>query len=144
MSVSSLTRRTLLLGLLVAGCARAQPTSLSYDGLVAALEESGASVETVGDIEQVFFSVPGRSLRVDGADVQVFEYVDEAARQADSDLISTDGSTIGTSMVTWIDQPNFWAEGRLIVLYVGREAAVFERLSGVLGDPLTEPWPRQG
>ena len=52
-----------------------------------------------------------------------------------------DGSPNPTTMVTWIDQPNFWARGRLIVLYVGRQAATIERLSSALGQPLTEPWP---
>lgn len=44
-------------------------------------------------------------------------------------------------MVTWIDQPDFWPHGRLIVLYLGQESATIELFSAVLGEPLTEPWP---
>ena len=101
----------------------------------------GATVEPTGELEQAFFSVNGRTVRIDGADVQVFEYVDEASRLAESSLIAPDGGSIGTTMVTWVDQPTFWAKGRLIVLYIGREAAGIEKLSGLLGDPITTPWP---
>ena len=40
-------------------------------------------------------------------------------------------------MVTWVDTQHFWADGRLIVLYVGNDAQVIELLRGALGDPLT-------
>lgn len=151
MTVLRITYGTLLLSLLLVGCARAAPTpgapsvaaeaGFSYDDLVAALAAGGATVDPTGELEQAFFSVNGRTARIDGADVQVFEYADEASRLAESSLIAPDGGSIGTTMVTWVDQPTFWAKGRLIVLYVGREASVIEKLRGLLGDPLTEPWP---
>lgn len=136
------------LALLVAACSAtaarpiAAPTEapaaeVAIQGdLVAALRDSGATVEMGDLIEQVFFQVKGQIIRVNGVDVQVFEYADEAARAADSDQISADGTNIGTSMVTWVDQPNFWAQGRLIVLYVGSEAQIIELLQGVLGEPI--------
>jgi hypothetical protein len=40
---------------------------------------------------------------------------------------------------SWIDRPNFWADGRLIVLYLGEDQAVFDLLSSFLGSPITEP-----
>ena len=155
MTVLRIAFRTLLLSLLLVGCARAASTpaapsaggegaAFSYDDLMGALEAGGATVEPTGELEQAFFSVIGRTIRIDGADVQVFEYVDEASRLAESSLIAPDGGSIGTTMVTWVDQPTFWSKGRLIVLYVGREAAVIKKLGGLLGDPLTEPWPEQG
>jgi hypothetical protein len=52
-------------------------------------------------------------------------------------MVSPDGSSIGTSMVTWVDQPNFWARDRLIVLYVGKDAGTIDLLSEVLGEPIT-------
>jgi hypothetical protein len=149
MTVRRITYRTLLFSLLLVGCApapgvppaAAQEAHFSYDDLKGALEAGGATIEPTGELEQAFFSVNGRTARIDGADVQVFEYADEASRLAESSLIAPDGGSIGTTMVTWVDQPTFWAKGRLIVLYVGREAAVIENLGRVLGDPLTEPWP---
>ena len=43
-----------------------------------------------------------------------------------------------TTIVTWIDQPNFWATDRLIVLYVGTDADVIGRLTKALGQPITQ------
>ena len=73
------------------------------------------------------------------AEVQVYEYPDEETREADSSAIAPSGSPIGDRYVSWLDQPNFWAAGRLIVLYVGREREVLDLLSTVLGQPITEP-----
>ena len=89
------------------------------------------------EVEQVFFSVKGQKIKVNDAEIQVFEYSDEASRKADSDQISPDGTNIGTSMITWVDQPNFWAKGRVIVLYIGKEAATIDLLTGVMGKPIT-------
>jgi hypothetical protein len=118
--------------------------AFGLDDLSEALSQAGAGAQPGDSIEQSFFSVPGRILQVNGSDVQVFEYADAAAREAESSQIGPDGGSIGTTMVTWIDQPNFWAKGRLIVLYVGREAALITTLSAILGDPITDPWPTQG
>ncbi len=105
--------------------------------LVDALSERGATVELGENVAQPFFSVPGRSIKVNGAGVQVFEYDDAAARESESATISQDGATIGTTMVTWIGRPNFWARDRVIVLYVGGDADAIARLTEVLGAPIT-------
>jgi len=110
----------------------------STAGLLEALQATGATVQLTEEIEQPFFDVVGQIIRVDGAEVQVFAYEDEESRQAASALISPDGRTVGVDMVTWIDQPNFWARGRLIVLYVGRDPEIIALLSNVLGESITE------
>ena len=102
------------------------------------LQAAGAAVEPAGEIEQAFFGPIGQVFRVNGADVQVFEYPDEAARMAESEQISPDGATIGTTMVTWVDEPHFWAVGRTIVLYVGSDQVVVDVLNRVLGEPIAE------
>jgi hypothetical protein len=110
-----------------------------YVELVDALRAAGATVEPAKEVEQAFFSVKGQKIKLNDAEIQVFEYSDEATRKAESNLISLDGTNIGTSMVTWVDQPNFWAKGRIIVLYVGKDAPTIELLSSNLGDPITNP-----
>jgi len=105
--------------------------------LIEALEAAGAEVEPGETFEESVFDIPSHGLKVNGADVQVFEFENEASREAASALISENGSEIGTVMVTWIDQPNFWAKGRVIVLYVGKDPATIELLTGLLGDPIT-------
>lgn len=110
----------------------------THDEFVDALRAVGASVEPQGDVHQPFFQVSGSVLQVNGVDVQVFEFADQASRQQASQMISGDGTSIGPNMVTWVDQPNFWARGRLIVLYVGQDQAIINLLTGVLGEPLTQ------
>ena len=108
-----------------------------YVELIDALRAAGAEVEPVEQIEQPFFDATGQIIQVNGADVQAFEFVDESARNTASDQVSPDGSSTGTTMITWVDQPNFWAKGSVIVLYVGKEAATINLLTSVLGEPIT-------
>ncbi|HZD55167.1 MAG TPA: hypothetical protein VE136_00470 [Anaerolineales bacterium] len=109
-----------------------------YVDLVDALRGAGATVEPTGEVNQPFFDVTGQVIKVNGAEVQVFEFADETARKGVSDQIPPSGSPIGTTMVTWIDQPNFWAKGDVIVLYIGQDEATIDLLTSVLGEPLTE------
>ncbi|HEX6303682.1 MAG TPA: hypothetical protein VFZ76_05785 [Anaerolineales bacterium] len=110
-----------------------------YAEFVDSLRAAGASVEPEGNLDQPFFQVDGRLLQINGTDVQVFEFADQAARQQAQQLISEDGTSVGPTMLTWVGQPNFWARGRLIVLYVGQDQAIIDLLNQVLGDPLTKP-----
>ena len=108
-----------------------------YIELVDKLRAAGATVEPNGTVEQPFFEVSGQMIKVDGADVQVFVFPDEATRESVSSLITPEGQPNPTSIVDWVDQPNFWAKGQIIVLYVGKDQIVIERLSQVLGNPIT-------
>ena len=110
-----------------------------YIEVVDALRASGATVEPGSTVEQPFFEVSGQTIKVDGADVQVFEFPDDDTRESVSSLITPEGQPSPTSIVDWVDQPNFWAKGQVIVLYVGKSQSVIERLSEVLGDPITTP-----
>lgn len=108
-----------------------------YVELVDALTAVGATVEPAGPVDQEFFEPTGQLIKVNGNDVQVFDYPDETARMSDSDKISADGSTIGTSMITWVDQPNFWVKDRLIVLFVGKDPEMIGLLDNILGESIT-------
>lgn len=142
---------TFVLALLLVACsesaAEPAPTAIEvshgneiggYVELIDALRGADATVEQTGTVEQPFFSVSGQIIRVNGEDVQLFEYADETARQAESEQISPDGSAIGTSMVTWVERPNFWAKGRIIALYVGTDQGILDLLEGILEEPLTQ------
>jgi len=101
--------------------------------LISALEASGATVEIGEPVSQVFFDAEGHILKVNGADVQVFEYESPEAMESEASLVSSDGGSIGTSMVAWMDVPHFYKAGRIIVLYVGNDAAVLDLLENALG-----------
>ena len=116
-----------------------------YETVVDALRGTGIPVEVVGRQDAIYFGGDGYDILVNGVSVRVFEYADEAARQTDSDALSSDGWVITRqegeftveTHLEWIDQPNLWAQGRVIVLYVGADAATQRLLSGTLGESIT-------
>lgn len=105
----------------------------NYAGLMDALRGAGAAVEPGEQIEQTFFAVTGQIIKVNGADVQVFEYETVQAMEADAAQVAPDGGSIGTSMVQWIAAPHFYKTGRIIALYVGDDQAIIDLLKGALG-----------
>ena len=132
--------------LVVAGCVPraagepAGPVSTLND-LIAALEAGGATVEQGDVLQEGFFPVDGRILNINGTSLSMWEFADEASRAAAQATIQGGGFIIGTAAVDWIDQPNFFAQGRLIVLYVGRDPAVIERISRLLGETINPRAP---
>jgi len=115
--------------------------------LLRALQEAGAEPAlTQGDL-QAALGGSGSVLRVDEAEVQVYEYPSEGDREAVSERLGPDGRLEGGALA-WPGHPNIWGTGRLIVAYVGTDGGVILLLSGLLGDPLTasgsaldEPYP---
>jgi len=104
-----------------------------YASLIDSLRAAGATVAPAGEVTQPFFSVKGKLIKVNGGDVQVFEYQDSTAADNEASLVSPDGSSIGTSMVGWVAPPHFYQPGKLIVLYIGENEAVIKLLESVLG-----------
>jgi hypothetical protein len=133
-----------VLAFLVSGCANnsqaASPAPTTEplavqdkSSLIAALEAAGATVELGEPISQPFFMPEGSIVKINGADVQIFEYESSEEMADEASLVSSDGGSIGTSMVTWMDTPHFYKTGRIIVLYVGSDTAVLNLLEGALG-----------
>lgn len=137
--------RTLLFGLLLSivllvACTSGQTSVetndeavITFNDLVGRLEANGANVEATSTVSQPFFTPEGQIIAVNGQDVQVFEYDSEAAASAEADLVSPDGGSVGTSMMSWIAPPHFFRGGQLIVLYVGDDTGVMDALESVLG-----------
>ena len=94
---------------------------------------TGATVEPAGKISQSFFPGDGYLIKVNGADVQVFEYADPAAADEQAVLVAPDGSSVGTSMPFWVSDPHFYKQGKIIVLYVGDDSGVLKALESALG-----------
>jgi hypothetical protein len=101
--------------------------------LLSFLQAAGATVETGDSITQEFFTPEGQTLKVNGADLQVFEYESAEAMEKQASQVAPDGGSIGTSMVTWIDTPHFYKAGRIIVLYLGKDQSVLDLLNKALG-----------
>ena len=125
----------------------ADPASVNQ--LIASFTTAGAAVVNNGRTEQGVF--PGDDnklwhLTIAGADVNVFEFSDTAARQAISDNISPtgyefivpDGDTTVTTYWDGEGVPHFWARDNLIVNYWGEDVAVLTTLNAVLGLPFAD------
>jgi len=128
----------LLLGLVGCGGSSTPPTShggpvKDYVSLVDHLRAASATVVPTGTVTQPFFSVTGQVITVNGEQVQIYEYADEEAANADAARISPDGGTIGNTMVDWIAPPHFYKKGQLIVLYVGTKTSLMKILEMTLG-----------
>ncbi len=102
-----------------------------YASLLASLKAAGLTVADAGMVEQPFFGVEGKIVKVNGQDIQVFEYPDAATAASDAAQVAPDGGSVGTSMVTWMAPPHFYRSGRLIVLYVGCDATVLSALTAL-------------
>jgi hypothetical protein len=134
---------TIALMLLVSysvGCTTQETPPVSHGGpvvdyvsLIDNLRAAGATVDLGGEISQPFLSVNGQLIKVNGEDVQVFEYRDGAIAEKEAALVSPDGSSIGMSLPFWVAPPHFYKAGKIIVLYVGENAAVMVVLENVLG-----------
>ena len=104
-----------------------------YASLIDGLRAGGASVKPEGEVDQPFLSVSGTMIKLHGEDVQVFQYSNAAAVEAQAARVSRDGSAVGTTKIHWIGPPHFYRQGRLLVLYVGDEEKVLKALEAVLG-----------
>ena len=101
--------------------------------LIDPLLVTGADVKVTGEVvKQPFFSVAGTIILVNGERVQVLDYGDTDDPEAAAH-ISPDGSSIGTTMVSWVAPPHFFRTETAIVLYVGENPKVIEALTLVLG-----------
>ena len=104
-----------------------------YASLIDSLRAGGINAEPEGEVDQPFLSVTGTMIKLHGEDVQVFQYPNAAAVEAQAARVSRDGSAVGTTKLHWIGAPHFYKQGRLLVLYVGDEDKVLKALEAVLG-----------
>ena len=128
----------LAVGISSCGSNAVQPSELTADALIRALQQQGATVNRTGSVPRSsypFFSVSAALVQVNGMDVQLFEYASAAQADSDASKISPTGSPIGQSQISWMDTPHFYKRDRLIVLYVGHSADVLRVLEAVVGEP---------
>ncbi|MBN4064192.1 hypothetical protein JYU04_00480 [Dehalococcoides mccartyi] len=109
----------------------------SYDSLSAALESAGMKVGEQAENGFLFaglFSVAGIEMTASGQDILAFEFatIEEAAEQAE--LVSPDGYGIGLKYINWSDTPQYFLNGRMIVVYDGSQTLVTETLITAMGE----------
>lgn len=114
------------------------PPTASYDLLVSALRDAGHTVDEVGPTQGSMFSGDGHIIKLDGQEVQIFQYPTPADTEAEAARISSDGGQFTgangvVASVDWMDVPHFFKNGLVMVVYVGRDTATTGALEAVLG-----------
>lgn len=109
------------------------------EGLVADLDARGVDAK----VGSPFMSEPmggqGMSVCIGVETVQVYQFIDhEAALAASAKINRDDPSNVGNGIVEWNGPPRFWLRDRVIILYLGDNAATDAALRGVLGLPFAE------
>lgn len=95
------------------------------DEVVRVLRAAGASVELGEAVEQDFLQLPGKILRIDGEEVQIFTYVSAEELEVQASQLPDDGNPE--------NEPQFYKMGNLLLRYVGRDPGVRDLLEDVLG-----------
>jgi len=104
-----------------------------YASLVNTLKEKGNVVTFQSEMSQPFFSVKGSTITVDGESIQVFEYASVSNAETEAQKVSSNGGSVGTSMMSWIKSPHFYKKAKLIVIYIGDNQKTKDLLTSVIG-----------
>jgi hypothetical protein len=113
-------------------------TDYSYNTFLGELRgQSGLTLEEGGMVQEPFFSVGGRQVRINNADVTLFEFPDRETHQTALATITENGGIIGAITPYWGARPNFFTRGNLIALYVGNDEATLNMLRDRFGEPVT-------
>ncbi len=125
------------------GCNGSDAPPVSHGGpvrdhvsLVDTLRAQGWTVEPTGPVSQPFFPIPGQTLKVNGQDIQVFEFENPSSTKSQAKDISPDGRSIGNTVVQWIEPPHFFLSGKILVLYLGKDPDLLKKLEAVLGQQI--------
>jgi hypothetical protein len=118
----------------VLGCTANQSgnAELTTTSLVASLRSAGLSLEDAGMVEQPFFTVPAHVYTVEG-DLQIYEFRSAADAERAAAEVAPNGTSIGTSQVSWMAAPHFFRKDRLVVNYLGSSPNVLAELQRILG-----------
>jgi hypothetical protein len=117
--------------------------ALDVDALVQGLEAAGTDVARGRVLAGGPFDFPGESLCVDQEPLRVWEFHDPKLRLAASSTISKDGSHVRNAIVEWVGPAHFFAQGRLIVLYLGTDDELQATLTAILGPTLSPEAPQR-
>jgi hypothetical protein len=121
--------------------------------VVRSLRATGANVtERPASGGSSFLHGNAHYLLVNGQDVWVYEYAAPALADLDASGISADGSTYHSGIgpfgsavtVDYIAPPHFYKSGRVIALYIGRDAETLRLLRQVFGPPFAGNGPAAG
>jgi|GEM_PF-1475724 len=104
-----------------------------YPALLIALRANGVGGVPTDKRVSTLFGGSGHVVTITGGEIQIFEYADTSAADAQTAEISPDGGTIHARMISWSAPPHFYKQGKLLVLYVGTDPAIVNILAKLIG-----------
>ena len=109
----------------------------SYRSLATALESAGMEVEDLSENNFLFaglFSIPGVEFQASGQMILAFEFSSLEEAEEQEALVSPDGYGIGPRYINWSNDPQFFRNGKMIVIYDGLESLVSNTLFAAMGE----------
>src|SRR5215207_413571 len=104
--------------------------------LIVDLEAAGAEARVGALFAGDPFDAQGGLMCVGSEPVQLYVFGSVRAREEAARLIDpANPSDMGTTMVDWNGRPRLWQRDRMIIVYLGEDAATETLLRGVLGEP---------
>ncbi len=107
---------------------------IDFQSLVSAIKSRGLAVEQIEKIDDSAFEVPIQVISVGGMDLQVYEFDSESDVSIAKEIVSSDGTEIGLSIIRWMDAPHFYSQGKIIVQYIGHNPEMLNLLDSFLGN----------
>lgn len=95
------------------------------------LRAAGAEVDSVGSFSGAYFTGQPVLLRVNGVDIQLYEYTDPNKAVKEARESAPDGELIIPA--EWIATPHFYLFNRIIVQYLGDDPDMIALLDSLLG-----------
>lgn len=106
------------------------------DKLVVDLEAAGAAAHVGSLFAGDPFDARGGLLCVGKEPVQLYVFGSVRDREAAGKKIDpANPANMGTTMVDWNGRPRMWQRDRMIIVYLGEDAATEALLRSILGDP---------
>ncbi len=106
-----------------------------YTDLINYLQKAGLTVEPEGTADPLLPCISAEKtfeMTVNGGKIQVFEFKDKEAADAQAERISPNGTSIINSetacSILFVDTPHFFKNNNLMVLYVGNNTLVINAL----------------
>lgn len=115
------------------------PPVTDYSSFIDGLEAAGFDVRQGEPILDGTLFGPGQSVFIDGVRVSTYEYPTEEALDEFRGSVRDHGYAVpvkgGVAHVDWIAPPHFFAEGKLLVLYLRQEQRTLDALDLLFGRP---------
>jgi len=83
--------------------------------------------------------VPGREIVASGESLLAFEFPSETETDEQLALVSEDGYGIGLKYINWVNDPYFFRNGTLVVVYDGDTSLVKTTLEEAMNEPIISP-----